>query len=142
VGSQSWYARGQSQSAPNPERTHGKGSASYPKRRLSKNVEQEIASLKEDVYTRATWKKLQEVKQEADDTASTLRLATLCSAGVGFVLGCVVTIVAVRRMRKTLSPLSLCSMAAPITHDFQPKLSILPVPQRQAGSKFCLLKKW
>jgi hypothetical protein len=64
---------------------------------FQKTVGQQIASLKEDVYTRATWKKLQEVKQEADDTAGTVRLVTLGGVGIGFVLGCVVTVLVSKR---------------------------------------------
>ena len=67
---------------------------------FQKNVEQEIANLKDDVYTRATWKKLQEVKKEADDAASSIRLMTISAACIGFVLGCIVTVLVARRMGK------------------------------------------
>jgi hypothetical protein len=62
-----------------------------------KHVEQQIANIKEDVYTRATWKKLQEVKQEADDTAGNMKVVTLSAGGIGFVLGCAVTFIFARR---------------------------------------------
>jgi hypothetical protein len=62
------------------------------------HVEREISSLKEDVYTRATWQKLQEVKQQADETAGKVKLVTWCAALIGFVLGCAVTFVFARRM--------------------------------------------
>jgi septal ring factor EnvC (AmiA/AmiB activator) len=65
---------------------------------FQKQVEQQIASLKDDVYTRATWKKLQEVKQESDDTASNLRLLAFGAGAVGFVLGCVLTGFIAKRM--------------------------------------------
>jgi hypothetical protein len=65
---------------------------------FSTHVEQEIASLKQDVYTRATWQKLQEVKQQAEDTASRMKLVMWCAAAIGFVLGCAVTFVLARRM--------------------------------------------
>jgi hypothetical protein len=68
---------------------------------FQKHVEQEIASLRDDVYTRATWKRLQEVKQTADDTAGSMKLVTLSAAGIGFVLGCVVTFVITRRMGRS-----------------------------------------
>jgi Flp pilus assembly protein TadB len=64
---------------------------------FQKHVEQEIANLKDDVYTRATWKKLQEVKQEADDNASSMKLAMFCSAAAGLIVGCVVTFFVARR---------------------------------------------
>ena len=60
-------------------------------------IEQQIAGIKEDLYTRATWKKLQEVKQQADDTASNLKLVTFGAAALGFVLGCLVTFFALKR---------------------------------------------
>ena len=53
------------------------------------------------MYTRATWKKLQEVKQEADDTAGSMRVAMFVAAGVGFVLGCVVTVLVAKRMGRS-----------------------------------------
>jgi len=65
---------------------------------FQKQVEQQIANIKDDVYTRATWKKLQEVKQEAEDTAGTMRLVMFSAAGIGFVLGCVVTFLVAKRM--------------------------------------------
>ena len=65
---------------------------------FQKTFEKQIASLKEDVYTRATWKKLQEVKLQADDTAASMRLVMFGMAGVGFILGCVVTVLVTRRM--------------------------------------------
>ena len=68
-----------------------------PHEDFQKHLEQEIGSLKEDVYTRATWKKLQEVKQEADDTAGNVKVAMFTAGGVGFVLGCVVTFLFARR---------------------------------------------
>ena len=64
---------------------------------FQKHVEQEIVDLKDDVYTRATWKKWQEVKQEADDTAGTVKLVALCAAGIGFLLGCVATVLVMKR---------------------------------------------
>jgi hypothetical protein len=66
-----------------------------------RHVEREIASLKEDVYTRATWKKLEEVRQHADDTAGRMRLVLFSAAGIGFVLGCVVTFIFARRMGRS-----------------------------------------
>ena len=65
---------------------------------FQKHVEQQIASLKEDVYTRATWKKLQEVKQEADDTAGSMKVVMLSAGGIGFALGCAVTFIFARRI--------------------------------------------
>jgi hypothetical protein len=65
---------------------------------FQKRVEQQIASLKEDVYTRATWKKLQEVKQEADDTAGSMKVVMLSAGGIGFALGCAVTFIFARRI--------------------------------------------
>ena len=65
---------------------------------FQKHVEQEIANLKNDVYTRATWKKLEEVRQQADDTAGRMRVVMFSAAGIGFVLGCAVTFIVVRRM--------------------------------------------
>jgi hypothetical protein len=64
---------------------------------FQKRIEQQMASLKEDVYTRATWKKLQEVKQQADDTAGSLKVVMFSAAGIGFVLGCVVTVLVSKR---------------------------------------------
>jgi hypothetical protein len=64
---------------------------------FQKRIEQQIANLKEDVYTRATWKKLQEVKQQADDTAGSMKVVMLSAAGIGFVLGCVVTLLVAKR---------------------------------------------
>src|SRR5690348_11278614 len=52
-----------------------------PQEDFQKRVEQQIANLKEDVYTRATWKKLQEVKQQADATAANMKVVTLTAAG-------------------------------------------------------------
>src|ERR1035441_10914025 len=39
---------------------------------FQKHLEQQIADLKEGVYSRATWNKLEEVKQEADETAGNI----------------------------------------------------------------------
>ena len=64
---------------------------------FQKHVEQQIASLKEDVYTRATWKKVQEVEQKADNTAGSMKVVMLSAGGMGFVLGCVVTFIFARR---------------------------------------------
>src|ERR1035441_2840422 len=64
---------------------------------FQKHFEQQIADLKEDVYSRATWKKLEEVKQEADETAGNMKLVMLSAAGIGFVLGCAVTFIFARR---------------------------------------------
>jgi hypothetical protein len=69
--------------------------------RFQANVEQQITNLKNDVYTRATWKALQEVKQEADDTAGKMKIMTLIGGGIGFVLGCVVTGLVAKRMGKS-----------------------------------------
>jgi hypothetical protein len=69
--------------------------------RFQASVEQQITNLKDDVYTRATWKALQEVKQEADDIASKMRIMTLVGGGIGFVLGCVVTGLIAKRMGKS-----------------------------------------
>ena len=66
-----------------------------------KRIEHEIATLKEDVYSRATWKKLQEVKQQADETAGEMKLVTISAGGIGFVLGCVVTFIFARRMGRS-----------------------------------------
>jgi hypothetical protein len=63
-----------------------------------KHIEQEIANLKEDVYTRATWKKLQEVKEQADENAGKMKIIMLSAGGIGFVLGAVVTFLFARRM--------------------------------------------
>jgi hypothetical protein len=65
---------------------------------FQKHFEKEMADLKEDVYTRATWKKLQEVKQEADDIAGRTKVVMFSAAGIGFVLGCAVTFIFARRM--------------------------------------------
>ena len=65
---------------------------------FQKHVEREIADLKEDVYTRATWKKVQEVEQKADDTAGSMRVVMLSAGGIGLVLGCVVTVLVTKRM--------------------------------------------
>ena len=64
---------------------------------FQKHFEQQIADLKEDVYTRASWKKLEEVKHEADETAGNMKLVMLSAAGIGFVLGCAVTFIFARR---------------------------------------------
>ena len=65
---------------------------------FQKHFEQQIADLKEDVYTRATWKKLEEVRQQADDTAGRMRVVIFSAGGIGFVLGCAVTFIFARRM--------------------------------------------
>jgi len=65
---------------------------------FQKRVEQQIETLKEDVYNRATWKKLEEVRQQADDTAGRMRVVMFSAAGIGFVLGCAVTFIFARRM--------------------------------------------
>ena len=80
-----------------PQREQTAKTALSTQEDFQKHVEQEIANLKDDVYTRATWKKLQEVKQEADDTAGTVRLVTLSAVGIGFLLGCVVTVLVMKR---------------------------------------------
>jgi hypothetical protein len=64
-------------------------------------TEQEVKDLRTDVYSRATWAALQKVKQEADDTAGTVRLVTLIGAGIGFLVGCVVTWLVAKRMGKS-----------------------------------------
>lgn len=78
-----------------------KTSLSTPQEDFQKHVEQEIASLKDDVYTRATWKKLQDVKQEADETAGNMKVVTLSAGGIGFVLGAVLTFFLARRMGRS-----------------------------------------
>src|ERR1700682_1594005 len=57
---------------------------------LRDKIDQEIADLRTDVYSRATWAALQKVKQEADDTASYIKLVTFIGGGLGFVFCCVV----------------------------------------------------
>ena len=81
-----------------PQREPAAKTALSTQEDFQKHAEQEIANLKDDVNTRATWKKLQEVKQEADDTAGTVKLVTFSAAGIGFVLGCVITWLVARRM--------------------------------------------
>lgn len=72
-----------------------------PTEELQKHFDQQIENLKEDVYTRATWKKLQEVKRQADETESSMRVIMLSAAGIGFVLGCLVTVLVTKRMGKS-----------------------------------------
>src|ERR1035438_6078981 len=50
---------------------------------FQKHFEQQIGDLKEDVYTRATWKKLEEVRQQADDTAGRMRVVRSAARRVG-----------------------------------------------------------
>ena len=68
---------------------------------LRDKIDQEIADLRTDVYSRATWAALQKVKQEADDTASYIKLVTFIGGGIGFVLGCVVAGLVAKRMGKS-----------------------------------------
>jgi hypothetical protein len=68
---------------------------------FQKRVEKEIAGLKEDVYTRATWKKVQEVEQKADDTAGNMKVVMLSAGGIGFVVGCAVTVLVTKRMGRS-----------------------------------------
>lgn len=82
---------------PAPKEHAAKEAQPSPQETYQKHVEEQIANLKDDVYTRATWKKLQEVKQEADDTAGNMKLAMFSAAVVGFVFGCVVTFIFARR---------------------------------------------
>ncbi len=84
-----------------------KSALAIPAETFQRHVEQEIAGLRDDVYTRATWKKLQEVKQQADDTAGSLKIATLSAAFVSFVLGCVVTFFVVKRMDRSNDSLKI-----------------------------------
>jgi len=68
---------------------------------FQKHVEKEMADLKEDVYTRATWKKLEEVRQQADDTAGRMKVVMFSAGGIGFVLGCALTFIFARRMGRS-----------------------------------------
>jgi hypothetical protein len=86
---------------PAPKEHAARTAPATPQEVFQKHVEQEIANLRDDVYTRATWKRLQEVKQTADDTAGSMKLVTLSAAGIGFVLGCVVTFVISKRMGRS-----------------------------------------
>jgi hypothetical protein len=63
-------------------------------------TEREITDLKTDVYSRATWVALQKVKQQADDTAGTVKLVMFIGGGVGFLVGCAVTGLIAKRMGK------------------------------------------
>jgi hypothetical protein len=72
---------------------------------LRDKIDQEIADLRTDVYSRATWAALQKVKQEADDTAGYMKLVTFIGGGIGFVLGCVVAGLVAKRMGKSDSAL-------------------------------------
>jgi hypothetical protein len=83
--------------ARSPQREPAAKTALSTQEDFPKHAEREIANLRDDVYTRATWKKLQEVKQEADDTAGTVKLVTFSAAGIGFVFGCVITWLFARR---------------------------------------------
>jgi hypothetical protein len=67
---------------------------------FQEKIEQEIADLRTDVYTRATWKELQKVKQEADDAVGSIKVMTLVGTGIGFVLGCMVAGLVGKRMGK------------------------------------------
>ncbi len=64
-------------------------------------TEREIQDLRTDVYSRATWVALQKVKQEADDTAGDVRLVMFIGGGVGFVVGCIVTVLVTKRIGKS-----------------------------------------
>ena len=64
-------------------------------------IEKEISNLRTDVYSRATWEALQKVKQEADDTAGSIKLVTFIGGGIGFLIGCVVTGLVAKRMGRS-----------------------------------------
>ncbi len=68
---------------------------------VQEKIEKEISNLRTDVYSRATWAALQKVKQEADDTAGTVKLVMFIAGGIGFVIGCVVTGLVAKRMGKS-----------------------------------------
>jgi PRMT5 arginine-N-methyltransferase len=100
AGNPSLQAAKKKQAATKKEHTE-KAPVQAQSDRLQENVEREIAKLKDDVYTRATWKALQEVKQQTDDTAGKMRMVMVAGGGCGFVLGCIVTALVVRRMGKS-----------------------------------------
>jgi hypothetical protein len=68
---------------------------------LRDKIDQEIADLRNEVYSRATWAALQKVKQEADDTAGALKLVTFLGVGVGLLVGCVATVLVANRTRRS-----------------------------------------
>src|ERR1022692_4451544 len=68
---------------------------------LRDKIDQEIADLRNDVYSRATWAALQKVKQEADDTAGALKLVMFLGVGVGLLVGCVATVLVANRTRRS-----------------------------------------
>lgn len=68
---------------------------------VQEKIEKEIGDLRADVYGRATWAALQKVKQEADDTAGTIKLVTFIGGGIGFLIGCVVTGLVAKRMGRS-----------------------------------------
>src|SRR5579864_7435992 len=76
---------------PTQKQNAAKTAAPSPQEDFQKHIERQLADVKEDVYSRATWKKLEEVKQEADSTAGTVKMVTFSAAGIGFILGSVVT---------------------------------------------------
>jgi len=82
---------------PQKERT-AKTTAPTQQEVFQKRVDQQIADLKEDVYSRATWKKLEELRKQADETAGRMKIVMFSAAGIGFILGCAVTFIFARRM--------------------------------------------
>jgi hypothetical protein len=92
---------------PAPKERTAKMALPTPQEEFQKHVEQELANLRDDVYTRATWKKLQEVKQESDDTARNTKVVTSSAGAIGFVLGCLVTFFLVKRMGRSEESLKI-----------------------------------
>jgi hypothetical protein len=70
-------------------------------------IEQEIQDLRTDVNSRAKLTALQEVKKQADDTAASVKLVTLVGGGIGFLIGCVVTGLVLKRMGKSDAALKI-----------------------------------
>jgi ElaB/YqjD/DUF883 family membrane-anchored ribosome-binding protein len=60
---------------------------------------QQIKDLQTDVGVK--WAALQEIKKEADDTASRVTLVTWIGVGIGFLVGCAVTLLVGKRMKKS-----------------------------------------